>query len=230
MKSEIILVVDDEPRILDIVCAYLEKEGYQTRRATRGQEALDIFREEDIALVVLDLMLPDLTGEEICRQIRLKNNTPILMLTAKVDRDSIVHGLNLGADDYVTKPFDGKILVARIKALLRRQSSQAIPAEQFIFGEGHLEVDLDRKTASRHGLTLPLTPMEFEILGLMARHPGRLFSRDELIMRAIGYDYDGSDRTIDVHIKNIRQKIDDAQHKYIRTVYGLGYRFEGGSS
>lgn len=230
MKSEIILVVDDEPRILDIVCAYLEKEGYQTRRATRGQEALDIFREEDIALVVLDLMLPDLTGEEICRQIRLKNNTPILMLTAKVDRDSIVHGLNLGADDYVTKPFDGKILVARVKALLRRQSSQAIPAEQFIYGEGHLEVDLDRKTASRHGLTLPLTPMEFEILGLMARHPGRLFSRDELIMRAIGYDYDGSDRTIDVHIKNIRQKIDDAQHKYIRTVYGLGYRFEGGSS
>lgn len=230
MKSEIILVVDDEPRILDIVCAYLEKEGYQTRRATRGQEALDIFREEDIALVILDLMLPDLTGEEICRQIRLKNNTPILMLTAKVDRDSIVHGLNLGADDYVTKPFDGKILVARVKALLRRQSSQAIPAEQFIFGEGHLEVDLDRKTASRNGLTLPLTPMEFEILGLMARHPGRLFSRDELIMRAIGYDYDGSDRTIDVHIKNIRQKIDDAEHKYIRTVYGLGYRFEGGSS
>lgn len=230
MKSEIILVVDDEPRILDIVCAYLEKEGYQTRRATRGQEALEIFREEEVALVILDLMLPDLTGEEICRQIRLKNNTPILMLTAKVDRDSIVHGLNLGADDYVTKPFDGKILVARVKALLRRQSSQAIPAEQFIFGEGHLEVDLDRKTASRNGLALPLTPMEFEILGLMARHPGRLFSRDELIMRAIGYDYDGSDRTIDVHIKNIRQKIDDAEHKYIRTVYGLGYRFEGGSS
>jgi DNA-binding response OmpR family regulator len=230
MKSEIILVVDDEPRILDIVCAYLEKEGYQTRRATRGQEGLEIFREEEVALVILDLMLPDLTGEEICRQIRLKNNTPILMLTAKVDRDSIVHGLNLGADDYVTKPFDGKILVARVKALLRRQSSQAIPAEQFIFGEGHLEVDLDRKTASRHGLSLPLTPMEFEILGLMARHPGRLFSRDELIMRAIGYDYDGSDRTIDVHIKNIRQKIDDAEHKYIRTVYGLGYRFEGGSS
>ncbi|MZQ98254.1 MAG: response regulator [Acidaminobacter sp.] len=230
MKSEIILVVDDEPRILDIVCAYLEKEGYQTRRATRGHEALEIFREEEVALVILDLMLPDLTGEEICRQIRLKNNTPILMLTAKVDRDSIVHGLNLGADDYVTKPFDGKILVARVKALMRRQSSQAIPAEQFIFGEGHLEVDLDRKTASRHGLALPLTPMEFEILGLMARHPGRLFSRDELIMRAIGYDYDGSDRTIDVHIKNIRQKIDDAGHKYIRTVYGLGYRFEGGSS
>jgi DNA-binding response OmpR family regulator len=230
MKSEIILVVDDEPRILDIVCAYLEKEGYQTRRATRGQEALEIFREEEIALVILDLMLPDLTGEEICRQIRLKNNTPILMLTAKVDRDSIVQGLNLGADDYVTKPFDGKILVARVKALLRRQSNQAIPAEQFIFGEGHLEVDLDRKTASRHGLALPLTPMEFEILGLMARHPGRLFSRDELIMRAIGYDYDGSDRTIDVHIKNIRQKIDDTEHKYIRTVYGLGYRFEGGSS
>ncbi|MDK9711635.1 response regulator transcription factor [Acidaminobacter sp.] len=230
MKSEIILVVDDEPRILDIVCAYLEKEGYQTRRATRGHEALEIFREEEVALVILDLMLPDLTGEEICRQIRLKNNTPILMLTAKVDRDSIVHGLNLGADDYVTKPFDGKILVARVKALMRRQSSQAIPAEQFIFGEGHLEVDLDRKTASRHGLALPLTPMEFEILGLMARHPGRLFSRDELIMRAIGYDYDGSDRTIDVHIKNIRQKIDDAEHKYIRTVYGLGYRFEGGSS
>jgi len=230
MKSELILVVDDEPRILDIVCAYLEKEGYQTRRATRGQEALEIFREEEVSLVILDLMLPDLTGEEICRQIRLKNNTPILMLTAKVDRDSIVQGLNLGADDYVTKPFDGKILVARVKALLRRQSHQAIPAEQFIFGEGHLEVDLDRKTASRHGLVLPLTPMEFEILGLMARHPGRLFSRDELIMRAIGYDYDGSDRTIDVHIKNIRQKIDDVEHKYIRTVYGLGYRFEGGSS
>jgi len=229
MKSDIILVVDDEPRILDIVCAYLEKEGYQTRRATRGQAALEIFHEEEIALVILDLMLPDLTGEEICRQIRLKSNTPILMLTAKVDRDSIVHGLNLGADDYVTKPFDGKILVARVKALLRRQSSQAIPAEQFIFADGHLEVDLDRKTASRHGLTLPLTPMEFEILGLMARHPGRLFSRDELIMRAIGYDYDGSDRTIDVHIKNIRQKIDDTEHKYIRTVYGLGYRFEGGS-
>ncbi|SCZ81473.1 response regulator transcription factor [Acidaminobacter hydrogenoformans] len=229
MKPEIILVVDDEPRILDIVCAYLEKEGYQTRRATRGQEALEIFQEEEIALVILDLMLPDLTGEEICRQIRLKNSTPILMLTAKVDRDSIVQGLNLGADDYVTKPFDGKILVARVKALLRRQSNQAIPAEQFVFSGGHLEVDLDRKTASRFGLPLTLTPMEFEILGLMARHPGRLFSREELIMRAIGYDYDGSDRTIDVHIKNIRQKIDDPTHKYIRTVYGLGYRFEGGS-
>lgn len=228
MKPEPILVVDDEPRILDIVCAYLEKEGYPTLRATNGKEALRLFEEASPALVILDLMLPDMTGEEICRQIRQRQTTPILMLTAKVDRDAIVQGLNLGADDYVTKPFDGKILVARVKALLRRQSHQAIPAELLSFSEGHLEVDLDRKIASRHGFALPLTPMEFEILGLMARHPGRLFSREELILRAIGYDYDGSDRTIDVHIKNIRQKIDDGDHRYIRTVYGLGYRFEGG--
>jgi DNA-binding response OmpR family regulator len=229
LKPEKILVVDDESRILDIVCAYLENEGFQTLKATRGQDALKLFQEEDVDLVILDLMLPDITGEEICRQIRQKTGVPILMLTAKVDRDSIVQGLNLGADDYVTKPFDGKVLVARVKALLRRQSSQAIYAEQFIFAGGHLEIDLDRKTASRFGLAIPLTPMEFELLGLMARHPGRLFSREELIMRAIGYDYDGSDRTIDVHIKNLRQKIDDDTHKYIRTVYGLGYRFEGGT-
>lgn len=229
MKSDKILVIDDEPRILDIVCAYLEKEGFQTVRATRGREALELFQDEEISLVILDLMLPDMTGEEICRQLRLKSTIPILMLTAKVDRDSIVQGLNLGADDYVTKPFDGKILVARVKALLRRQSTSAIPAELFVFDSGHLEIDLDRKSASRNGLTLPLTPMEFEILGLMARHPGRMFSREELILRVIGYDYEGSDRTIDVHIKNIRQKIDDEAHKYIRTVYGLGYRFEGGT-
>lgn len=229
MKSDKILVIDDEPRILDIVCAYLEKEGFQTVRATRGREALELFQDEEISLVILDLMLPDMTGEEICRQLRLKSTIPILMLTAKVDRDSIVQGLNLGADDYVTKPFDGKILVARVKALLRRQSTSAIPAELFVFDSGHLEIDLDRKSASRNGLTLPLTPMEFEILGLMARHPGRMFSREELILRVIGYDYEGSDRTIDVHIKNIRQKIDDESHKYIRTVYGLGYRFEGGT-
>lgn len=228
MKSETILVVDDEPRILDIVCAYLEKEGFQTLRATRGRDALTLYAEEEVSLVVLDLMLPDMTGEEICRQIRLKSGVPILMLTAKVDRDAIVQGLNLGADDYVTKPFDGKVLVARVKALLRRQSPNAIAAELFIFDQGFLEIDLDRKIASRHGLPIPLTGMEFDILGLMARHPGRLFSREELIQRAIGYDYEGSDRTIDVHIKNIRQKIDDESHKYIRTVYGLGYRFEGG--
>ncbi|RKD21449.1 DNA-binding response regulator, OmpR family, contains REC and winged-helix (wHTH) domain [Caminicella sporogenes DSM 14501] len=226
-EKETILVVDDEQQIVSVVKAYLEKDGYTVYSAFDGKEALNIFENKDIDLIVLDLMLPDISGEEICKKIRIKSKVPILMLTAKVEEDDRVMGLNIGADDYMIKPFSPKELVARINAILRRTRQDEVKADIIEINNGDLEIDLKKMEVKKKGKVVKLTPTEFDILALFIRNIGRVFSREELVTKILGFDYEGYDRTIDVHIKNIRHKIDDEQFKYIKTVYGIGYKFVG---
>jgi len=228
MEKTKILLVDDEEKILQVVQAYLEKEGYLIYTAKTGEEAWRIFSQEKPALAVLDLMLPDISGEEICLRIRRQSNIPILMLTAKTEEEEKVKGFALGADDYLTKPFSPRELVARIKAILRRSNSnQGILSEILVFGEGDLQIDANSYEVRKEGNVINLTPNEFKILLTLAKNPGRIFSRWDLINLALGYDYEGYERTIDTHIKNLRQKIEEDSKAplYIQTVYGVGYKF-----
>ncbi|NLW21645.1 MAG: response regulator transcription factor [Tissierellia bacterium] len=225
-----ILVVEDEKNILEVIKTYLVKEGYSVITAEDGKNALNLFESEDIHLIILDLMLPKISGEEVCNIIRAKSDIPIIMLTAKVEEDDKVHGLSIGADDYVTKPFSPRELVGRVKALIRRSYRDSSPlAEILIFNNGDLEIDLNKRLVKKRGKKVYLTTKEFDILVSLLRNPGKVFTREQLIESAFGYDYDGFDRTIDTHIKNIRQKIEDnpKNPSYIITVYGLGYKFGG---
>lgn len=223
-----ILVVDDEEKIREIVVSYLVKSGYRALAAKTGEEALCILAQQEVSLVLLDLMLPDCSGEEICQSIRAQSQIPIIMMTAKVEEESIIHGLTIGADDYVTKPFSPRQLMARISAILRR-SGQHQPA---ILRAGSLGIDTENRTVSKNGTAVPLTPNEYKILALLTSRPHKIFTRDEIIACALSSDYDGMDRTIDSHIKNLRQKLEDdpKSPQYILTVYGLGYRFGGEGS
>ena len=220
-----ILIVDDEPKILEIVQSYLTKNNYQPFMAQTGQEALEIFDREKISLVVLDLMLPDLSGEHICREIRKKSAVPVIIMTAKVDEESIVHGLNIGADDYVTKPFSPRQLMARIAAVLRRTSANKSLPELLEYR--NLVINLNNKSVTKDSARLSLTPSEYGILSLLMGRPCKIFTREEIISQIMEHGYDGYDRTIDAHIKNLRQKIEDDPKKpeFIRTIYGMGYRF-----
>ena len=220
-----ILIVDDEPKILEIVQSYLTKNNYQPFMAQTGQEALEIFDREKISLVVLDLMLPDLSGEQICREIRKKSAVPVIIMTAKVDEESIVHGLNIGADDYVTKPFSPRQLMARIAAVLRRTSANRSLPELLEYR--NLVINLNNKSVTKDSARLSLTPSEYGILSLLMGRPCKIFTREEIISQIMEHGYDGYDRTIDAHIKNLRQKIEDDPKKpeFIRTIYGMGYRF-----
>lgn len=222
-----ILVVDDEVRITEVIKAYLEKENYNVYTAHNGQDAINIFNRESIDFIVLDLMLPDLSGEEICKRIRVKSEVPILMLTAKAAEEDRVTGLYLGADDYLVKPFSPKELVARIKAIFRRTEKDFIKADIIEFNKGDLNIDINKMELEKKGVQVDLTPTEFKLLAILAQNPSKVFSREELIEKVLGYDYEGYDRTIDTHIKNIRQKIEDENTKYIHTVYGVGYKFVG---
>jgi DNA-binding response OmpR family regulator len=226
-QKQSVLVVDDEEQIVEVIKAYLEREGYYVISAYNGQEALDIFEKEKIDFIVLDLMLPDVLGEEVCKRIRVKSQVPILMLTAKVEEVDRIYGLNIGADDYMMKPFSPKELVARIKAIFRRFGSEVVKAEIIEFNNGDLVIDLERMEIRKQGKLTNITPKEFEILALFAKHPGKVFTRENLITEVLGYDFEGYDRAIDAHIKNIRHKIEDEQTKYIKTVYGIGYKFMG---
>lgn len=228
MSRKKILAVDDEVKILEIVKAYLEHEGYEVITAIDGKGAISRLSEEDFSLAVLDLMLPDMTGEEICRLIRKKSDMPIIMLTAKVDESSIINGLNIGSDDYVTKPFSPKQLVARVNALIRRYESRFSTENILTFNE-ELFIDLDNLEVKKSEMILTLTATEFKILTLLAKNPKRVFSREDLISHVLGEDFEGFDRTIDSHIKNLRQKIEDNTRKprYIITVHGFGYKFGG---
>lgn len=221
-----VLIVDDEEKIREVIVSYLNKEGYHTREAATGTEALEILRSEPVHLIILDLMLPDLPGEEICQQIRRFSAVPILMLTAKSAEDERIQGLLMGADDYVVKPFSPREVVARVKAILRR-SEQDLLAERLAFGE--LLIDTGQRKVFRHGQMVNLTPMEYKLLLILARHPHRAFSREELIEKLFGFDYEGDLRTIDQHVKNLRHKIEPipSDPMYIQTVYGFGYRFVG---
>ena len=222
-----IVVIDDEPSVQEVVRGYLEKDGYLVYVAGDGREGLALAERTKPGLIVLDLMLPDVSGEEICREIRSRSDVPILMLTAKASEDERVGGLALGADDYLTKPFSPRELVARVRAVLRRtQGVEAPLVEVLSFDDGELEIDTVQHEVRRDGGTVELTPNEYRLLVTLARYPGRVYSRFELINHVQGYDFEGYERTIDAHVKNLRKKIEpDPRHpRYVETVFGIGYR------
>lgn len=224
-----ILVVEDEKNISDVIVAYLESESYHTFVASDGQKAMDLFNQETIHLIILDLMIPIITGEEVCKRVRTTSNVPIIMLTAKTEEEDKITGLEIGADDYVSKPFSPRELIGRVKALLRRSYQGSNPlAQKLYFNEGDLDMDVDKMRVNKLGEEVHLTLNEFKILLTFVSNVGQVLSREQLIEASFGYDYEGFDRTIDTHIKNIRQKIEDNPKapKYIQTVYGAGYRFD----
>ncbi len=229
-ENKSILVVDDEPKILEVVSALLESKGFRVFRADNGQTALDLFNHQNITMVILDLMMPGLSGEEVCAQIRKKSRVPIIMLTAKVEEENVVQGLGLGADDYITKPFGLKELYARVEALLRRTCDELVPLTAYnSWRNGDLVIDFEKSTVLKKGNSIILTQSELKILSALIKYPGKVFTREELISIALGSDFDGYDRAIDSHIKNIRQKTEDDPKNpvYILTVHGLGYKFGG---
>jgi two-component system OmpR family response regulator len=224
-----ILVVDDEKKIVDIVKAYLERERYQVIVAYDGEEALDMAREQQPALLVLDLMLPGISGWDVCRILRKESDIPIIMLTARDEVTDKIVGLELGADDYVTKPFDPKELVSRVKSVLRR--SQGSATYSAVLKVGELSIDVEKRMARISGEAVELTSTEFDLLKTMAQHPGRVYSRMKLLDEIQGDSYEGYERTIDSHIKNLRKKIEpDPNHpRHIITVYGVGYKLQENS-
>jgi DNA-binding response OmpR family regulator len=223
-----ILVVDDDRKTVDLIRLYLEKDGYRVLIAYDGHAAIDLARSRRPGLIILDLMLPKVDGLDVCRRLRSESNTPIIMLTARTTEDDKLIGLDLGADDYVTKPFSPRELVARVRAVLRRGMEESDPGPEQILYE-NLEVDFVRHEARVEGVTVHLTPKEFTLLEIMIKQPGRVFSRLELLEQAFGYDYQGFERTVDVHMMNLRKKIesDPTQPRYVQTVYGVGYKFDG---
>jgi DNA-binding response OmpR family regulator len=223
--QELILVVDDEPKIVKLTRDYLEKDGFRVITAANGVEALSAARRDKPDLIVLDLMLPDIDGWEVCRTLRRESGTPIIMLTARSDESDQIVGLELGADDYITKPFSPRTLVARVRAVMRRTQGKLKP--QSVIHAGDLEIDLEAHLVRQKGQPVHLTPNEFRLLAIMAQHPGQLLTREQLIDQMHGISLESFDRSIDSHIKNLRRKIDtDAGGQvYIKTVYGEGYRF-----
>jgi two-component system alkaline phosphatase synthesis response regulator PhoP len=224
-----VLVVDDDIKTVELVKLYLNRDGYRVITAYDGNEALRLARESHPDLIVLDLMLPGIGGLQVCNILRKESDVPIIMLTAMTTEEDKLTGLSLGADDYVTKPFSPKELAARVRAVLRRLPEEALergPAEVRI---GALTLNFLKHEAVLENRPLLLTPVEFKLLGMLAHEPGRTFTRAQLIEKVLGYDYDGFDRTIDVHILNLRRKLEpDPSHpKYITTVYGTGYKFSG---
>lgn len=226
--SKTIMVVDDEPRLVSLVEAYLLQEGFDVVTAGDGQEALALTRKEEPALIILDVMMPDMDGYEFMRHHRRDQETPIILLTAKVEDDDKIIGLELGADDYVTKPFHPRELIARVRAVLRRAGKTG-PKAKVLHAQ---DVSLDREShrVEAGGRSVNLTPSEFDLLAALMSAPGRAFTRLELLDRVQGLAYEGYERTIDVHIKNLRSKIeqDPRNPDYIETIYGVGYRFARG--
>lgn len=225
-----ILVVDDEPKIVEVVKSYLQAASYQVETAATGALSLELLQKIPPELVILDLMLPDVTGEELCQKIRKQSRIPIIMLTAKVQEEDILNGLDLGADDYITKPFSPRQLVARVEAILRRTSNEAVPlAKVLAFNQNDLIINSTKHEVVKQGKLVNLTPNEYKILLTLIKFPHKAFTREELITIALGDDFDGFDRTIDAHVKNLRQKIetDPKTPQYILTVHGIGYRFGG---
>jgi len=224
-----VLVVEDDRKIAKVVRVYLEGEGFRVLTAEKGKDALDVALKEPLSLVILDLMLPDMTGENVCQELREIGDFPIIMLTAKSAEEERVAGFALGADDYVVKPFSPRELVARVKAVMKRAQSKGTSAASMSFNNGLLKVDSRSFEVKKGGLPVLLTPTEFKILSVLAASPGRVFTRGELVEIALGYQFEGYERSIDAHIKNIRQKIGDDPRTplFIHTVYGVGYKFTG---
>lgn len=228
-----VLVVDDEPMIREAVSSYLKKQGCRVFSADNGKEALEIFEREVVTFIILDLMLPDMSGEEICTIIRKKSRIPIIMLTAKTQEEDVLNGLRIGADDYMTKPFSLKELYARMTVILRRVSDDLKPlAEKYSWNDNDLNIDFEHSEVRKKGRLLALTPSEWKILSALIKHPKKIYTREELIGLVFEPDFDGYDRVIDTHIKNLRKKVEDNPKKpvYVKTVHGLGYKFGGDES
>jgi DNA-binding response OmpR family regulator len=225
-----ILIIEDEESVSQVLKAYLEKEGYQVYCTNKGLNGIEIFKSKDIRLVILDLMLPDINGEEVCKRIREISDVHIFMLTAKGALEDRIEGLNIGADEYLVKPFSPRELTARVNALFRRLNSEE-NTSGLIFDDGRLKIDYDKRVVMINNQEIPFTPSEFNILYELVLNRGKVLSRDQLINKISGFDFDGYDRTIDVHIKNIRKKIevDTRNPKYIITVTKVGYKFGGES-
>ncbi|MDR0289623.1 MAG: response regulator transcription factor [Treponema sp.] len=238
MEKRAVLVVDDEPKILELLKSYLEMNGLAALCARNGREGLALFEQNHVSLALLDLMLPDFSGEELCKKMRQVSDLPIIMITAKVDEASIIRGLNIGADDYVCKPFSPRQLMARVQAALRRSggansggtgsdgTSSAGAQAGAVFSYKDLIVDTEKRLASLSGQPLSLTRDEYNILALLMSRQAKIFTRDEILEAVKGDDFDGFDRAVDTHIKKLRAKIGDDSKapQYIVTVYGMGYR------
>ncbi|MDR1000617.1 MAG: response regulator transcription factor [Clostridiales bacterium] len=220
-----ILVVDDDIRITELISLYLKKEGYDTKEVNNGLKAVEVFSAYSPHLVLLDLMLPGMDGYQVCSAIRKISQTPIIMLTAKSETFDKVLGLELGADDYIVKPFDAKELMARVKAVLRRMNGTPDIADQQVVLP-NLTINQTRYTAIYHSQKLDLPPKEFELLYFFASHPNRVFSREQLLDKIWGYDFYGGTRTVDVHVKRLREKMPYEDTWGIKTVWGVGYKFE----
>ena len=227
MKTKILLV-DDDPNIRQLVNLYLVKEGFEVAMASRGDEALTQFRSVNPNLILLDIMLPGMDGWQVCREVRKASNVPIIMLTAKDETFDKVLGLELGADDYIVKPFDMKELVARIKAVLRRYQQPEPSAESKALTFQGLTVNIAQYTVSFKGREIEMPPKELELLHFLASHPNQVFTREQLLEQVWGYDYFGDSRTVDVHVKRLREKLEggEALGWQIKTVWGVGYKFE----
>jgi two-component system alkaline phosphatase synthesis response regulator PhoP len=223
--NEVILFVEDEPKMVKLARDYLEQSSYRVITAGDGRTALAMFRDERPNLVVLDLNLPGMDGLDVCRMLRRESDVPIIMLTARVEEMDRLIGLELGADDYITKPFSPRELVARVRAVLRRVQGDVY--QPGLLRTGDLEIDLQGHRVSRDGEAVTLSRTEFNLLAVLAQHPGQTFTRAQLLNRLHGVAYDGYDRSIDAHIKNLRRKLelDAADPQYIQTVYGVGYKF-----
>lgn len=222
-----ILIIEDEEKVSMVLKAYLEKEGYRVWCTVKGIEGLELFKEEDFQLVILDLMLPDIDGEEVCERIRNISDVHIFMLTAKGDLSNRIEGLNIGADEYLVKPFSPRELTARVNALFRRIKGSSF--EALSFDNGNLQIFKEERMVKVKGKDVNLTPNEFAILYTLASNKGKVFTREMLIEAAFNMDFEGFDRTVDVHIKNIRKKIeeDSKNPRYILTVTRVGYKFGG---
>jgi len=223
-----ILVVDDEVLVTEFLQAYLSKNGYNAYVAHTGNEALRLFRKLNISLVILDLMLPDITGEEICKIIRSMARTPIIILTAKVQEADILNGLRIGADDYLVKPFSPRIVAAKVEAVLRRVECDELVSIPVSFNNGNLTIDFQNRIVKKQGEVVNLTPTEYKLLTTMAKAPNRIFTREQLISYALEDEFAGFDRSIDTYIKGLRTKIetDRKNPRYIVTAHGVGYKFQ----
>ena len=223
----LILICDDDPVVHESLGLYLTSEGYEHQSAYDGQQALEMFENQHPDLIVLDLMMPKMSGTDVCRTIRQKSSVPIIRLTAKGEEIDRILGLELGADDYIVKPFSPREVLARIKAVLRRFSEKTEEEDSSIIRLPQLEISLENYQVKAAGKVIPCTPKEVEILHMLTSNVGQVFSREQILSRVWGYDYFGDTRTVDAHIKRIRQKLPQENVPWaLKTVYGVGYRFE----
>ncbi len=222
-----VLIVEDDPHALELVRLYLDQDGHQVLVASDGIEGLRLARDAAPDLIVLDLMLPGIDGTEVCRQVQQESNVPIIMVTARVEEEDRLTGLEMGADDYITKPFSPRELAARVRVVLRRTAREQSERTQDELKQGPFTVNIPHGTVHRDSTAIRLTPTEFRLLVLLMGDPGRIFSRELIIDRVFGYDFDGFDRTVDAHVSSLRRKVDSTpgELRFIHTVYGLGYKF-----